>query len=283
MNHTHLAYNQIDKDDKVLDVGGAAQPFNRANFVIDLLPYEERNEKNTFFLKNIDQRFSKDTWIQQNICDDTKPFPFRDKEFDFVICGHTLEDLYNPFHVLREMQRVGKRGYIEVPSRFYEQLPGLEHKKMCGASHHHWIIELEKDENNKKILVFRFKNHLIHFSKKYRLKKPLHSKHFPFLNPNFEVLGIFWENEINFCEKIEETAKGDMSFFENTVELSKKIGKELWDTQQPIPIELSKKILEGGMRSVIELKNITTIREPIFNKNRQTTTEIKKYEEKYNN
>jgi ubiquinone/menaquinone biosynthesis C-methylase UbiE len=49
-------------------------------------------------------------------------FPFRDKEFDYIICSHVMEhipkedlDLF-----ISEMMRVGKQGFIEFPTVFYE-------------------------------------------------------------------------------------------------------------------------------------------------------------------
>lgn len=49
-------------------------------------------------------------------------FPFNDLEFDYVICSHVIEhipqedlDLF-----IEELMRVGKRGFIEFPTVFYE-------------------------------------------------------------------------------------------------------------------------------------------------------------------
>jgi len=42
------------------------------------------------------------------------------KEVDFVSCSHVLEDLRDPIRVCEEIVRVGKRGYIEVPSKTAE-------------------------------------------------------------------------------------------------------------------------------------------------------------------
>lgn len=48
--------------------------------------------------------------------------PFRDKEFDFVICSHVLEHIPEPRPFLEELGRVGKAGYIETPSVIFERL-----------------------------------------------------------------------------------------------------------------------------------------------------------------
>src|SRR5690349_25177201 len=79
--------------------------------------------------------FSAKTWVQRDICDKA-PFPFADKQFDFAICSHTLEDVRNPLWVCSEIIRVAKRGYIEVPSREWETCRGWERPNQAGLSHH---------------------------------------------------------------------------------------------------------------------------------------------------
>jgi len=49
-------------------------------------------------------------------------FPFEDKEFDYVICSHVLEHVMNPEIFIKEIVRVGKKGYIEFPTIYYEYL-----------------------------------------------------------------------------------------------------------------------------------------------------------------
>lgn len=43
------------------------------------------------------------------------PYPFGDKEFDFLICSHVLEHLEDPVRASREFSRIAKAGYLEVP------------------------------------------------------------------------------------------------------------------------------------------------------------------------
>ncbi len=44
------------------------------------------------------------------------PYPFKEKEFDFIICSHVLEHLDDPVRVCAELSRISKAGYIEVPN-----------------------------------------------------------------------------------------------------------------------------------------------------------------------
>jgi hypothetical protein len=76
-----------------------------------------------------------------------EPLPFADKSFDFVYCRHTLEDLYNPFWVCREMSRVGKAGYVETPSPLAECGRGVDGGSPAwrGYHHHRYLIWVEHE------------------------------------------------------------------------------------------------------------------------------------------
>lgn len=65
------------------------------------------------------------------------PYPFKDKEFDFVITGHIAEHLEDPSKFCLEIQRIGKRGYIETPSKFYEEIYGWDF--------HKWYVYVENN------------------------------------------------------------------------------------------------------------------------------------------
>ena len=115
--------SELQPTDQVHDLGGWACPFNRAQWILDAQPFETRGFYRTFGGKPSQggdkEWFTKDTWIQRDMCE-RAPWPFSDQQFDFVICSHTLEDIRDPLWVCTEMIRVGKRGYIEVPSRAWE-------------------------------------------------------------------------------------------------------------------------------------------------------------------
>jgi hypothetical protein len=253
MNFIHLVFNAIKLTDKVLDVGGARQPFRRADFVIDIVPYEMRDIENSFLLE-LPEHFSKNSWICQNICDENKGLPFKDKEFDFAICGHVLEDIANPFYVIKELQRVAKRGYIEVPSRFYEQYPRFHKNRLCGDPHHRWIIDLRfNPDSNENELIFVFKNHNVHFCSEYRLKKPLWKLGKTHLNPNLAVLGMFWEGKFNAYEDSDAATNDCRDFMKQTISLSRMFGKRLWDQTEPLPVEFKEYPVFNGIKSVHEL------------------------------
>jgi SAM-dependent methyltransferase len=177
---------QLAPSDVVLDVGGWACPFNRANYVLDAEPFDTRGFYRTFggapSQGGPTEHFTRETWIQQDLCGE--PFPFPDRFFDFVICSHTLEDLRDPLWVCREMMRVGKRGYIEVPSRAAESSRGWEHPRIAGLSHHRWLIDIEGTR-----IAFLMKLHRLHSH--WRLSLP--ASYFRGMTEEARVQWLFWE------------------------------------------------------------------------------------------
>jgi hypothetical protein len=187
-------------DDKVLDIGGWARPFNRANYVIDAEPYETRGYFSDPDLAEVrgwyapaqggeQEWFSKNTWIQRDICD-REPFPFGDKEIDFVVCSQTLEDLRDPLWVCSEMIRVGKCGYIEVPSRVAESSRGIEPGQV-GWSHHRWLIDIVDNH-----IYFTMKYHKIHSHWRFSLPRS-HLRKIPEQQRNE---WLFWQESFRFSE-----------------------------------------------------------------------------------
>lgn len=65
-------------------------------------------------------------------------------KFDYAICTHTLEDLYNPFVVLDFLPKIAKAGIITMPS-LQTELCRLEHPKWLGYIHHRWIFDKQDD------------------------------------------------------------------------------------------------------------------------------------------
>lgn len=185
---------QIKPDDVVLDVGGWACPFNRANWVLDSEPYETRGFYASIGLPKSQggetEQFTKDTWVQRDICD-KEPWPFPDKFFDFSICSHTLEDIRDPLYVCSELIRVSKRGYIEVPSRVIESCRGQEQKKMAGLSHHRWLVEIAKNH-----IQFTMKYHAIHSASEFSFPAS-----FAKGLPESETISLlFWESSFTYSE-----------------------------------------------------------------------------------
>lgn len=180
---------RLSPSDKVLDVGGWWAPFTRADWVMDLMPYETRGDGGRHGAE--EERFTAATWIQRDICD-REPYPFEDGEIDFVVCSHTLEDVRDPLWVCAEMARIGNAGYIEVPSRLEEQAYGFQ-GPWAGWSHHRWLIDIADGG-----IEFVFKHHVVNGRD---------SDHFP---PGFQqalaeeqrVQTLWWEGPFPVRERI---------------------------------------------------------------------------------
>lgn len=129
----------IRPTDRVLDVGGAIETFPRADAVIDVLPYDDRRPGP---LQEMPERFGRAQWHVGDICTPEIWRGFADDEFDFVVCSHTLEDVRDPIVVCEQMNRVGKAGYIETPSRFRECARASADDRYPGWEHHRWLVDV---------------------------------------------------------------------------------------------------------------------------------------------
>jgi hypothetical protein len=180
--------------DRVLDVGGWACPFNRADWVLDAEPYETRGHYGRTggvpWQGGGCEHFTADTWVRQDIC--AGSWPFDDRSFDLAICSQTLEDVRDPLHVCAELVRVAKAGYLEVPSRLKESCLGHERSNQAGLSHHRWLIEIAGDH-----VVFLQKYHLIHTSRRFHLPARVGRR----LTPEQAVAWLWWEGTFTFEER----------------------------------------------------------------------------------
>ncbi|MDB5353356.1 MAG: methylase [Planctomycetota bacterium] len=186
---------RIRPGDVVLDIGGWARCFNRANYVLDLFPYETRGRcyKDAMDLGPQGgpvEHFSAETWICRDLCDHT-PWPFADKSIDFCTCSHTLEDLRDPLWLCHEMIRVAKRGYIEVPSMAFELSRGREPGVPVGLSHHKWIVDVTGSG-----VTFIPKLHFVHGERHLSLPAKFGGS----LPPDRLVSWLFWEDGFTYAE-----------------------------------------------------------------------------------
>lgn len=117
---------------KVLEIGPGYVPFPRADTFVDY--------------KDLPGLPAGKVKVSVDLA--SEPLPFPDKTFDFVYCRHVLEDMYNPFLLIREMERVGSAGYIEMPSPIAELCRGIDGSSPPFRGYHHhrfigWVHEGE--------------------------------------------------------------------------------------------------------------------------------------------
>ena len=119
---------------KILDLGCSNVNFwPEANHFADIHDYE-----NDFKIKNL--KFTK--------IEPDKKLPFKDKEFDYVVCAHVIEHVNDPIFFKKEIERIGKSGYIELPTRLNDNMVFGCDEEIFG---HKWWFEFDDDD---KKLVF---------------------------------------------------------------------------------------------------------------------------------
>ena len=164
---THIEKILSENPDwKILDIGCGYGANKYATTICDILDLSQ-HYKNKSFIKIND-----------------KKLPFKDKEFDFVIASHVAEHVEDVSYFLNELSRIGKKGYIEVPTRLEDNLV-FENKKA-----HIWH------------LVFDDVNNQINISKKQQYLEPvLTVGTIKKLNEYFReslVIELSWEGSIKF-------------------------------------------------------------------------------------
>jgi len=187
----------IPDEATVVDVGGGAAPFPRADCVIDAMPFASLgggSDGNIHERLGISPRYSEGRWIQIDLCD-RRPWPIADKSFDFAICSHLLEDIRDPIWICSELRRIAKAGYIEVPSRVVEQSKGIENPRHAGYYHHRWLIT-----RNLNGLEFRHKPHVLH-----SVKNAIVTRLSPGwrINPKHAIVTLDWTDDFEAAEVLE--------------------------------------------------------------------------------
>ena len=183
---------------KVLDVGCGYGANEYATTISDILDLSDHYR---------DKTFVKIT---------EKKLPFKDKEFDFIIASHVAEHVEDISFFLNELSRVGRKGYIEVPTKLEDNLV-FENKKA-----HIWHL-LFDDVNNQ-----------LNISKKIQYIEPVLTvstiKKFNDYFRESLVIELYWEDSIEF------------NIVENNPKISEKIST----------LNLLKKYFSKKIRSILK-------------------------------
>jgi len=159
-------------DWKVVDLASSNAGWKYANVFTDVNDHSEYY-KNKY---NGEKKF-----IQCNV----ENTSFMDKEFDFVVASHILEHVENPFNFCKELIRIGKRGYIEVPTPLWDNLMDGPHFVKYG---HKWWVTFD---DNKKSIVINKKINIV--NKCLSIKE--HNYHMAFFKDSI-LTRLYWENDI---------------------------------------------------------------------------------------
>lgn len=126
---------------------------------------------------------------------------FGDKEWDFVVCTHTLEDVRDPVTAIRNILRVAKAGFVAMPHKHSELSNIALQRHWVGYCHHRWVFTLAKD-------VLRFAAKWPVTSALCEEAKPGPS-FLPWLRPSMGQIGelsFLWEGEFEY-----ELIRGDFA------------------------------------------------------------------------
>ena len=156
---------------KILDIGCNRDAVKYAQTVADiqnLSSFYEDKDKNFVLIQN-------------------KDLPFKDNQFDFVYASHVIEHVEDVSYFIKELQRISKQGYIELPSMLEDNIVLSEN----NIKDHKWFFQFDDVRN---VLLTERKRQLI---------EPFitHGVLFESLRKNFRsslVLELLWENEINY-------------------------------------------------------------------------------------
>ena len=119
---------------KILDIGCGFTPNKNATVIADKKDFSNfYKEKKFVQIKN-------------------KILPFKDKEFDYVIASHVIEHVDDFKFFIKELERISNKGYIELPTRFGDNLV-FENKN----DHIWWFIF---DDIDNKLIVSK-KNQIV--------------------------------------------------------------------------------------------------------------------------
>lgn len=196
--------NRVGPDALVLDVGGGARPFGRADWVLDAVAYDGRGQLGRTG-GGSGERFGSETWVQRDMCE-REPWPFEDRRFDFAVCSHTLEDVRDPVWVAAELQRVAAAGYIEVPSLREELTYGIQ-GPWVGWGHHRWLVSIDGDR-----IEFLFKHHVVN-----RRGSHLPAGSMDGIGPAERVQTLWWTDRFEARERFMWTAEELDAFLEGAV------------------------------------------------------------------
>ena len=113
-----------------------------------------------------------------------KKLPFKDKEFDFVVASHVMEHVEDVDFFIKELERVSKKGYVELPTKLEDNLV-FENKK-----DHLWHMDF--DDVELELII----------SKKIQYFEPILTvssiKRLNEIFRNSLVLELLWKNKIDY-------------------------------------------------------------------------------------
>jgi 2-polyprenyl-3-methyl-5-hydroxy-6-metoxy-1,4-benzoquinol methylase len=183
----HEKLKNINKTDRVLEIGPGGSPHSRSDVFLEMQFSDEAEAA-----------------IQRSHCQPLKTekpvfyydgttFPFSEKEFYYIICAQVLEHVADVEFFLNELQRVGRKGYIEFPTIYYDYLYDMPTHVNFLLFDNNIIYHMKKDETD----LNKFKQVTQFFNSTLELRYTHLIKHLK----GYFFQGFEWEGVIN-SEKV---------------------------------------------------------------------------------
>tara|TARA_R110002110_G_scaffold85193_19_gene221315 strand:- start:11191 stop:11967 length:777 start_codon:yes stop_codon:yes gene_type:complete len=166
--HMHAMLEE-NSEWNVLDLGAGSDGWKRADAYADIKDYTKEYPDKHFVQTNADGLT-----------------PFKDNEFDFVVCTHLLEHTQDPLKLCKEISRIGQRGYIEVPTALFDNMT-VGNTNPPPDGHTFWIFF----DDVKNEIVFKPREIImeeIFFPSSWK-------SILPFFRDSM-VIGLYWESTI---------------------------------------------------------------------------------------
>jgi len=127
---------KIEKENyKSIDVGATANywSYPECKFVADAVAVS--NEGTTFFKINLED---------ESTYSEVLEYVKNHGKFDYSICVHTIEDVFNPLMACRFLEQISHRGCIAIPSK-YDEFSKLYDNKYRGNAHHKQFFDISDE------------------------------------------------------------------------------------------------------------------------------------------
>lgn len=191
---------KIKKGALAVDIGSGDKPFWRADvYVDDLSLGDTQRASHSKTVHNIGK------FVNANVM----KLPFKDKSFDFSFCSHLLEHVEDPGVAIKEIVRISKSGYIEIPNGIMETIqPFISHI---------WFVY-----KNKNKLVFVRKSKKIHevlYENGREFDPFISDVSDPFIrlywkkNIKYEIIDIYKNSEKYYSPKAIKSEKRSINYY----------------------------------------------------------------------
>lgn len=122
----------LDNNYKTIDVGASAFYWSYPECRYSADSCDIIKDNNTHFKLNFESQSEHGILLD---------YVNRNGKFDFSICSHTLEDIFNPIDLIKLLESISIRGVVMVPSKF-DEFSYLFDNKYLGNAHHKQFFDV---------------------------------------------------------------------------------------------------------------------------------------------